>query len=561
LEREATARLYEIGKRCVSMSDRFVENLYEMLDVAIWITRADKGNIQLFDETLRGLQIAAQRGFQRPFLEFFAAVGADEELSVCGAALVSGDRVIVEEITASDIFKGRPSLQVMLDAGVRAVQSTPLVSGRGTVLGMISTHFGRRWKPNAREQRLLDVLARQVADYVERRKGDKQREELLLVAERARQEAETANRAKDEFLAMLGHELRNPLAAISAAITVAQRDNGQREHALEIADRATDRLTRLVNDLLDIARITHGRIRLRKEPTSISRLLQRTADGARALMTERQHTFRLALPQQEIHVDVDPARIEQAIDNLLVNAAKYTNSRGAVVMALEEKCGEAVVRIRDNGIRNAPDVLPRVFDLFTQGERALDRAGGGLGIGLTLVRRIVELHGGSVEAKSAGAGKGSEFVIRLKAMPRELSHPTPKSEQRPSGLSHQSAIRVLLVEDNLDVAEGYKMCLQILGHDAHAVHDGPSALEAARASSPDVMLVDIGLPGMNGYDVAKTIRGDKSLKQPLLVSVSGYGRAQDRARAKTAGFDEFLVKPVDLDKLKDLMTRAGFMRH
>jgi signal transduction histidine kinase/ActR/RegA family two-component response regulator len=551
----AIARLYEIGKRCIGWGDRFDENLLEMLDAAIWITRADKGNVQLFDDAALALKIAVQRRFEAPFLDFFRSVDCDEA-SVCGVALAERQRVVVEDVKVHAIFVGQPSLQVLLDANVRAVQSTPLVSSRGTVLGMISTHFSRPHQPSEREFRLLDLLARQVADYVERRRGEAERDELLRTAQAAQKEAEAAGRAKDEFLAMLGHELRNPLAAATNALAAATFSEANRPRALGIARRATDQLGRIVDDLLDVARMMHGSIGLRKAPLSLRTLLQQTADSVQALMQDRGHSLTLVLPAEDVHLEADASRIEQAIANVLTNAAKYTDPGGKVTLTLELDHGEAIIRVCDTGVGIAPDVLPRVFDMFTQGERSLDRAQGGLGIGLTLVRRIVELHGGSVHAKSRGVGAGAEFVIRLPATRGGGGELVPTDEPQRRAPTRNPA-RVIVVEDNPEAAESLVMVLELLGHVVRVVHHGAAAIEAAHADAPDLMLIDIGLPEMNGYEVAQVIRGDTSLRHLALIALTGYGEPKDRARAMAAGFDDHVVKPVDLDVLGELVERVA----
>jgi PAS domain S-box-containing protein len=552
-DQEALARIYEVGRRCVCAGDDFPECLDAILAAAVWIAGADKGTLQLYDEASGALQLTAHVGFDAPFTTFFAAVDRDEVAS-CGVALAAGERVIVEDVATSPIFAGQPALKVLLGAGVRAVQSTPLVSSGGTILGMMSTHFGHPHRPSERDCRLLDLLARQAADYIARRRAEDQREALLISAERAREAAERANRAKDEFLAMLGHELRNPLSAVRNAVAAATLDETSRGRALEIARRQTDQLGRIVDDLLDVARITRGRVPLRKKRVALADVLERTVEGARALMDERGHSITLRLPAEPIHMEADAARLEQAVANLLANAAKYTDPGGSVTVSGERDGEDAVIRVRDNGIGIAPDVLPGVFDLFAQGERSLDRAQGGLGIGLTLVRRIVELHGGTVVATSAGIGRGAEFVIRMRALPAGIEVAAAKLVPAPR--EHHAA-RVLMVEDNPDAAESLVMILELVGHHVRVVHDGPAALEAARANVPDIMLVDIGLPGMNGYEVARAVRGDAALKHVVLVALTGYGRPDDKAEAMAAGFDYHLVKPVDLDALGELVARLG----
>ena len=385
-----------------------------------------------------------------------------------------------------------------------------------------------------------------------------ERKEAAARVERARQDAESANRAKDEFLAMLGHELRNPLSAVRNATAAAVLDPLNRDRALEIARRQTDQLTRIVDDLVDVARITRGRVPLRKERVSLGDVLRRSVDGARALMEEHGQTLMLVPPREHMQLEADPGRLEQAISNLLANAAKYSDAGGTVTVTAEADGPNAVIAVRDQGIGISPETLPVVFDLFSQGPRALDRGRGGLGIGLTLVRRIVELHDGTVEARSAGAGKGAEFVIRLPALPAvqgsvmeapEPAAPELRRVARPS--------RVLLVEDNPDAAESLMMILELLGHHVRVVHDGRAALEAARANLPDIMLIDIGLPGMNGYDLAQAIRCDTTLARIILVALTGYGRSEDKAQALAAGFDYHLVKPVDLQALGDLVARPA----
>jgi PAS domain S-box-containing protein len=394
-------------------------------------------------------------------------------------------------------------------------------------------------------------------DITERNRVAAQRDEMLHVAECAREEAEAANRAKDEFLAMLGHELRNPLSAVRNAIAAATLGDASRARALEIARRQTDQLGRIVDDLLDVARITQGRVRLRRERVAFAEVLQRAVDGARATMAERGHALTLATPPEPIWVEGDSARLEQAVANLLTNAAKYTPPGGIVQVAAERDGADAVLRVRDNGIGIAPDVLPRIFDLFTQGDRSLDRSQGGLGIGLTLVRRILEMHGGAIEASSPGLGRGAEFVLRLPALPAQY-----EAAGKPSGesldrrrVAHPA--RVLIVEDHPDAAESLVMILELIGHHVRVVHDGVGGLEAARANPPDLMLIDIGLPGMNGYEVAQAIRRDPTLKHLVLVALTGYGQPEDKMQAMAAGFDYHLAKPVDIDVLGDLVARFG----
>jgi two-component system CheB/CheR fusion protein len=392
-------------------------------------------------------------------------------------------------------------------------------------------------------ERLLTGCAAQAAVAIDNAR-------LYAAERRARGDAEGANRAKDVFLAMLGHELRNPLSAVRNAVVTARLDPTRRDRALDIACRGADQLGRLVDDLLDVARITQGRIRLRTQRLSLATLVERAVEATRPLIEERAHMISLSLPGVEIQVDGDATRLEQLIGNLLANAAKYTDPGGRVTVTVTREGDEAVLRVRDNGIGIAPDMLPRVFDLFAQADRALDRAEGGLGIGLTVVKRLVELHGGQVEVRSDGLERGAEFVVRLPAarVARAGLAPTPSADG-----SRPARARILIVEDNRDAAESLTMLLELLGHHVRAVHDGATALEVGAANVPDVMLVDIGLPGMDGYELARRVRGHPALEKVVLVALTGYGRDEDRRQALTAGFDHHLVKPIDPSILQDLV--------
>jgi PAS domain S-box-containing protein len=388
-----------------------------------------------------------------------------------------------------------------------------------------------------------------VIDIHARKQAEDQREELLSVAERALGEAELANRAKDEFLTMLGHELRNPLAAVRNAVATATLDASHRDEALAIARRQVEQLGWLVDDLLDVARITQGRITLRREPLALQSVVDRALEATRPFAESRGHTIAVDVPAEPVRVDGDAARLEQVVVNLLSNAVKYTEPGGHIAVSLARDGDDAVIRVRDTGMGIAAHLLPRVFDLFMQGDRPLDRTLGGLGIGLTVARRLVDLHGGRIEALSAGAGAGSEFVVRLRALPAVEELPITA---RPSPYGGRAA-HVLIVEDNPDAAEALSMLLAVLGHRVRVAHDGLAALDAVRTHHPEVVLVDIGLPGMDGYEVARRIRADATAGHPMLVALTGYGRDEDKRRSADAGFDHHLVKPVHPEALDELI--------
>ncbi|MBY0521931.1 MAG: response regulator [Gemmataceae bacterium] len=388
---------------------------------------------------------------------------------------------------------------------------------------------------------------------------------LGMAAERKRLERELRSRAeslavadkrKDEFLAMLAHELRNPLAPIRNAMAVlhfAGATEPEHRWAREVIVRQVAQLTRLVDDLLDVSRITRGKINFHKERVELASVIARAVETSRPLIDARKHELRLALPADPLWLEADSTRLGQVLGNLLNNAAKYTPESGTIWLSCCREAGEIVIRVRDTGVGIPADMLPYVFDLFMQADRSLDRSEGGLGIGLTLVRSLVSLHGGSVEALSAGPGHGSEFVVRLPALPVEQPE---TSRLMPNGapLSWKSNRRVLVVDDNEDSAETLAMVLKLSGHDVRMAHDGNSAIRLAQAFQPEVVLLDIGLPGMSGIEVARQLRQDPGLKHALIAAITGYGQDSDRQRSEEAGFDAHLVKPIDLDELRSLLS-------
>ena len=336
------------------------------------------------------------------------------------------------------------------------------------------------------------------------------RKRLEEAANRHAEELVEADRRKDEFLAMLGHELRNPLAPIRNALQLVRlgrlETRPEVRDAHDIIERQVENLVRLVDDLLDVGRITSGKIQLQKERIDLAAVVARAVEGARPLIDARRHTLEVNLPEVPVPVEADPVRLAQVLWNLLNNAAKYTPDGGRITLTVE-RGDEAVVRVRDTGMGIAPEMLPRVFDLFTQVERTLDRAEGGLGIGLTLVRRLTEMHGGTVAAPSEGQGQGSEFVVRLPVLPDEAPAAGPgKPAAEERRVAPASGRRILVVDDNRDSAESLAMLLRLFGNDVRTAQDGRLALEVAAAYRPDVVLLDIGLPGLDGLEVCRRLR-------------------------------------------------------
>ncbi len=368
------------------------------------------------------------------------------------------------------------------------------------------------------------------------------------------EELREADQRKDEFLAMLGHELRNPLSPIRSAAAVMSHmsiDDPKFTWAREVIERQVAHMTRLIDDLLDVARITRRTVQLRQERVDLARLVHDAIEVSRPLIEDRQHQLEIALPAEPIWLRADPARLEQVLANLLNNAAKYTEPGGRIRLAANLQAHEVEITVADSGVGIDAELLPRIFDLFTQDKQSIDRSAGGLGIGLTLVKALVELHGGVVDARSPGRGQGSEFRVRLPiADLPDVAPPPPSPAHRAAQVPPR---RVLVVDDNRDSADGLATLLSLEGHHVTTAHDGPSALEKAHRFLPDIVLLDIGLPGMDGYEVARRMRASPDLRTSRLVAVTGYGGEADRLRSEEAGFYDHLVKPVDALALQELL--------
>jgi PAS domain S-box-containing protein len=367
------------------------------------------------------------------------------------------------------------------------------------------------------------------------------------------------DRRKDQFLAMLSHELRNPLAPILNAVQLLQlqkSENSVQQKALAIIERQVGQMTRLVSDLMEVSRAISGRIQLCQEPIAVNGIVEHAVETARPLIDRRKHELTVSLPPDPIWLYADASRLEQVVTNLLTNAAKYTEEGGRIWLSVQREGDKAVLRVRDTGIGIAPDFLPHVFDLFTQAERSSDRSQGGLGIGLALAKRLVEMHSGTIEVSSI-LGQGSEFIVSIVVCPpgaKAVKTPPPPTEiTKPAG----RALRVLVVDDNVPAADILEMLLQSFGHLVRMAHTGPTALAAALEYRPDVMLLDIGLPELDGFEVAKRIRQDPQLHDIVLVALTGYGEEADRLHSRKAGFDYYLVKPADFEKVLEILAKVA----
>ena len=374
--------------------------------------------------------------------------------------------------------------------------------------------------------------------------------------EKTREQAEALadlHRRKDEFLAMLSHELRSPLSPIANAVHLLglqKHEDPLQLQARLIIERQVAQLKHLVDDLLEVSRITTGRILLRQERIVVGGIVERAVETTQVLMDQRRHQLTVTLPSHPLWLHADAARIEQVLVNLLVNAAKYTDEGGRIWLSVQQEGEQIILRVRDTGVGIAPELLPRIFDLFAQADRSLDRSQGGLGIGLSLVQRLVELHGGTVEAHSV-VGQGSEFVVRLPVVVTAVLPPSSATDTiGPPG--HRR--RVLIVDDNVDTANSMALLLNASGHEVRTAHDGPTALDAAVDYRPDVVILDIGLPGLNGYEVARRMRHQAALADAVLIAITGYGQETDRQTALAAGFNHHLVKPVDFALVRNILS-------
>jgi PAS domain S-box-containing protein len=373
------------------------------------------------------------------------------------------------------------------------------------------------------------------------------------LTDRKRVEAlEKAERQTNEFLAMLAHELRNPLAPISSALQLlAKRPPADptEQWVRDVLQRQTGQMSRLVDDLVDVSRIRRSAILLQTEPVDLREVVRVAADASLQWMKARRHTLKLDMPERELVVRGDETRLVQVLQNLLHNSAKYTPEGGRIEVHARRVADAAVLTVKDNGMGMEPEMLNAAFDLFRQGPQALDRADGGLGVGLTLVQRLVAMHGGTVEARSAGPGYGSEFIVRLPANPGGRISNTSEEPQVPAQLS----LRVLVVDDNQDAANALRLLLESDGHQVKVATDGVSGLALAREYKPDYLLLDIGLPRLSGYDIAASLRADPAMKNTTIVAITGYGQLHDRTRTAAVGFDHHLTKPVEFSALQELL--------
>lgn len=485
--------------------------VYDTAPVGLGLMSAECRFIRI--NHLMASMVGCQRDecLNRSLLELLPQLNADLE-PLCARALQTGQPVIGHEIAVQDS-----------DAHTRYWLASffPVHEGQTLPVGISCV--------------ALDITSRKLVEHA----------------------LQDADRRKNEFLAMLAHELRNPLAAIRYAVQLSQMPGitVQDYNWSEAIERQIHHLSRLVDDLLDLSRVSSGKIQLQRQLIDVTGAIRRAIDVLRPLIRERNHTLSEQLKTEPLWVQADSTRIEQVVQNLLHNAAKYTEPGGRIEISAVAEGSEAVIAVRDSGTGLSSELLPYVFDLFTQGSRTLDRSQGGLGIGLTLVRRIVEMHGGTVAASSQGVGCGSTFSIRLPraAAPTPHTQLSQSAETAPQIPARARPLSVLIVEDNLDAAKALQLLLRTGGHAVTVCYDGMTAIDTARQSKPDVVLLDIGLPGKDGFQVAQEFRSTPDFSKVTILGLSGYGQVNDRERASQAGFDALLVKPVDLASLNHLL--------
>ncbi len=531
-ELKALNDLHQLTNRLLTATD-FESALDDLLATTLELHDTDMGTLQIHDPKLGELAPVVHRGFENAG----AAIPTirAEDASSCALALESGARVIVEDYETNAATMAHRALAASL--GYRAAQSTPLMTREGELLGMLTTHFHEPHRPSDHALRMTDLYARQASQLLERH--------------RAQAALHEADRRKNEFLAVLSHELRDPLAPIRNTLQVLKREDTDRSAVramIEMLERQVGQMVRLVDDLLDVSRITRGRIELRRERIALVDIVQRAEEAAGLQCRDKGVQLTITPAAQPLYINGDAVRLTQILGNLLGNACKFTDEGGHITLRVERAGEQAVIRVQDTGIGIAAESFPHIFEMFGQVDAARQRSQGGLGIGLTLAKELAELHDGTIEVVSDGAGKGSEFVLRL-PLAAEPERASPVPPEAPAQASH----RILVVDDNPDSTESLSLLLGLIGHDVRTAPDGPQALEAAAAFRPDLVLLDIGLPGMDGPEVCRRIRSQPWGRATIVAALTGWGGEEDRDRSVEAGFDAHLVKPVDDATLMQLL--------
>jgi PAS domain S-box-containing protein len=543
-----TQRLRELGARLVSEGD--IQTLYqEIMSTAIALTEADAGTVQIFDEVTQELVLLATQGLEQTMIEYFYRVNASSNTS-CGIALRTGTRSFVDfDVPESEDPSG--SMRLHVEAGYLSAQSTPLITRAGRPIGMVSTHWHEHHRPSDRQLRFLDLLARQAADLIEQRQTVAEREQLLAREQAARVEADRANQIKDEFLAVLSHELRSPLNPIlgwSRLLQNGKLDAAKTQQALQIIERNAQIQSELIEDLLDTSRILQGKLNLNTSPINLTSIIRAALE-----------TVRLAAEAKSIKVEADVAevglvfgdatRLQQVIWNLLSNAVKFTLEGGQVRIRLERLDSHLHIIVSDTGQGIAPDFLPYVFDYFRQANATTTRKFGGLGLGLAIARHLVELHGGTVEVESPGAGLGATFTVKLPFRPIEAT--THQNDSPSESFADLKDIEVLVVDDETDSREFVAFVLEQAGAKVITAATAKEAVTLLIRAKPDVLLSDIGMPDMDGYMLMQWVRAlpPEQGGQIPAIALSAYAGEFNQQQALEAGFQRHMAKPVEPENL------------
>ncbi len=525
---------------------------HEILKAAIVMSHADKGSIQVLDKEKGSLKLLIHSGFEKPYLEHFDSVTLTQ--NAYWQALKQNKRIITEDVLSNSVFMGTPDMQIVLAEQIVSVQSTTMVSSAGNLLGVISTHYKTKHQFNERELRMFDLLARQAADVIERARMEKALQQSEQRALALVEELQKADQNKNDFISMLSHELRNPLAVIMAGVSLLElTDDSQKTRSTkEIMKRQSAQLCRLVDDLLDLTRINMNKIKLKSQRVELCKLVAEVVDDYKGQFEEKGIRLETDITPDPLFLDADAARLTQVIGNLLHNAVKFTKTGGAAILSVYKQEEQAVICVKDNGIGLNTEILLDVFQPFVQLDNSIDRSNGGLGLGLAIVKGMVELHGGSVSAFSEGVGKGTQFTVLL---------PISYGEENDQGQKHSTGtpsrlFRILCIEDNTDFAEILCSMLEQFGHKAISARNGLDGIAKAKEFTPDVIFCDIGLPGINGYEVAKRIRSDPALAGVYMIGLTGYAGSKDIELAVNAGFNKHMSKPVDMNALNQVLAEV-----
>lgn len=536
------SRLYDLSSR-LEQTRELPEQLQAILQCTIAAHGATRGLVSLYDSAIGRLAVHARAGFDDDAIRALGTV--QPGMGACGLAFAERRRIVVMDTETDPAFeKYREFARVQ---GFQALHSVPLMSGAGEAIGALTVYFDQPRFPSEREMHQADLLAQKAVLYIDRA----QSEQALRTSARRLEEAD---RRKDQFLATLAHELRNPLAPIRNAVHFMQlRGNRDPEmqNARDMIDRQVRQMVRLVDDLLEVSRITLGQIQLKCEPVSLATVVTNAVEVSHPLIDSARHRLNVHLADESLYVEGDSTRLSQVLQNVLNNAAKYTPPGGEITLRVEREGSHAFIRVRDTGIGIPPSMLDRVFEMFTQVDRGSSLSQGGLGIGLALAQQLTQMHGGRIEVSSDGEGRGSEFSVRLplsmspqaRALLPDLAGSLYRPERR----------RVLVADDNIDGAESLRLNLEISGHDARAVFDGAAALALADEFRPEVMVLDLGMPKLDGYEVCRRVREFPWGNDVMIIALTGWGQEQDRRRTLEAGFDHHLVKPVEPQLLTKLI--------